>query len=210
MLCGRFASGSLTSIAGNVRLIQRNKPRSRSMLRATNCVPAHAVPVAAAKARPSSVRAGPAIMSASIRFRLAAPTRRATMIYSHTLTARYIHAPRYGSHTGAQIAARVSPVNSSGLAAPTLEASQAFAGAGANAVARRPGNHIPTIAAINDNVAAMPIAGTKPAVNAFGEPKLPVAANTATCTADPEHATEKAQHVEDAGGLPDLGRRDGA
>jgi hypothetical protein len=26
MLCGRFASGSLTSIAGNVRLIQRNKP----------------------------------------------------------------------------------------------------------------------------------------------------------------------------------------
>ena len=42
---------------------------------------------------------------------------------------------------------------------PTLEAAQAFALAGANAVARRPGNHMPTIAALSDNIAAMPIAG---------------------------------------------------
>jgi hypothetical protein len=41
------------------------------MLQATNCVPAHAVLVAAEKARPSSVQAGPAIMSASTHFRLA-------------------------------------------------------------------------------------------------------------------------------------------
>ena len=34
-----------------------------------SCVPAHAVLVAAEKARPSSVQAGPAIISASIRFR---------------------------------------------------------------------------------------------------------------------------------------------
>ena len=47
---------------------------------ATNCVPAHAVLVAAEKARPSSVQAGPAIISASIRFRLEWPTRCATMI----------------------------------------------------------------------------------------------------------------------------------
>jgi hypothetical protein len=32
------------------------------MLQATNCVPAHAVLVAAEKARPSSVQAGPAII----------------------------------------------------------------------------------------------------------------------------------------------------
>ena len=47
---------------------------------ATNCVPAHAVLVAAGKVRPSSVQAGPAIISASIRFRLKSPTRCATMI----------------------------------------------------------------------------------------------------------------------------------
>ena len=47
---------------------------------ATNCVPAHAVLVAAEKARPSSVQVGPAIISASIRFRLKSPTRCATMI----------------------------------------------------------------------------------------------------------------------------------
>ena len=50
------------------------------MLQATNCVPAHAVLIAAEKARPSSAQAGPAIMSDSIRFRPAAPTRCATMI----------------------------------------------------------------------------------------------------------------------------------
>jgi protein-S-isoprenylcysteine O-methyltransferase Ste14 len=42
---------------------------------ATNCVPAHAVLVAAEKARPSSVQAGPAIISASIRFRPTAATK---------------------------------------------------------------------------------------------------------------------------------------
>ncbi len=49
-------------------------------LQATSCVPAHAVLVAAEKARPSSVQAGPAIISAFIRFRLKSPTRCATMI----------------------------------------------------------------------------------------------------------------------------------
>jgi hypothetical protein len=39
------------------------------MLQATNCVPAHAVLIAAEKARPSSGQAGPAIISGSIRFR---------------------------------------------------------------------------------------------------------------------------------------------
>ena len=47
------------------------------MPQATNCVPAHAVLVAAEKARPSSVQAGPAIISASTRFRPVTPTRRA-------------------------------------------------------------------------------------------------------------------------------------
>ena len=47
---------------------------------ATNYVPAHAAPAAAEKARPSSIQAGPAIISASIRFRLKSPTRCATMI----------------------------------------------------------------------------------------------------------------------------------
>jgi hypothetical protein len=85
---------------------------------------------------------------------------------------------------------------------PTLEASQAFALAGANAVARRPGNHMPTIAAVSDNVAAMPIAGTKPAVNACGEPKLPVAANTATCTATPNTPPRKRDMLKVPEALP--------
>ena len=50
------------------------------MLQATNCVPAHAVLVAAEKARPSSVQAGPAITSAFIRFQPKSSTRCATMI----------------------------------------------------------------------------------------------------------------------------------
>jgi hypothetical protein len=45
-----------------------------------NCVSAHAVLVAAERARPSGVQAGPAIISAFIRFRLKSPTRCATMI----------------------------------------------------------------------------------------------------------------------------------
>jgi hypothetical protein len=45
------------------------------MLQATNCVPAHAALIAAEKARPSTGQAGPAIISASIRFRLAPPTK---------------------------------------------------------------------------------------------------------------------------------------
>jgi hypothetical protein len=45
------------------------------MLQAKNCALAHAVLVAAEKARPSSVPAGPAIMSASIRSRLAPPAK---------------------------------------------------------------------------------------------------------------------------------------
>ena len=45
------------------------------MLQATNSVPAHAVLVAAEKARPSSIQAGPAIILASIRFRPASPTK---------------------------------------------------------------------------------------------------------------------------------------
>jgi hypothetical protein len=49
-------------------------------LQATNCAPAHAAPPAAGKVRPSNARAGPAITSASIRFRPATPTRCATMI----------------------------------------------------------------------------------------------------------------------------------
>jgi hypothetical protein len=49
------------------------------MLQATNCVPVHAVLIAAEKARPSSGQAGPAIISASIRFRLAPPTKRANV-----------------------------------------------------------------------------------------------------------------------------------
>jgi hypothetical protein len=40
------------------------------MLQATNCVPAHAVLIAGKKVRPSSARAGPAIISVFIRFRL--------------------------------------------------------------------------------------------------------------------------------------------
>ena len=50
------------------------------MLQATNCAPAHVVLIAAEKARPSSVQAGPVIISASICFRPGAPTRCATMI----------------------------------------------------------------------------------------------------------------------------------
>jgi hypothetical protein len=43
-------------------------------LQVTGCALVHAAPVAAAKARPFSVQAGPAIASASIRFRRASPT----------------------------------------------------------------------------------------------------------------------------------------
>jgi hypothetical protein len=42
---------------------------------ATNCVPAHAVPVATEKARPSSVQAGPAIILASSRFQPTSSTK---------------------------------------------------------------------------------------------------------------------------------------
>jgi hypothetical protein len=45
------------------------------MLQATNCVLAHAAPPAAEKVRPSSVQAGPAIISASIRFRPTSATK---------------------------------------------------------------------------------------------------------------------------------------
>ena len=48
---------------------QSPSPCGGRMLQATNCVPAHAAPVAVRKARPFSVQAGPAIMSASIRSR---------------------------------------------------------------------------------------------------------------------------------------------
>jgi hypothetical protein len=44
---------------------------------ATNCVPAHAVLGAAEKARPSSIQAGPVIISASIRSRPAQPMNEA-------------------------------------------------------------------------------------------------------------------------------------
>jgi hypothetical protein len=78
----RLGSGCGVSAASITR---RSLARSLSFcgvrtLQATSCVPAHAALVAVEKVRPSSVQAGPAIMSASIRFRPAAPTRRATMI----------------------------------------------------------------------------------------------------------------------------------
>ena len=53
---------------------------------ATNCAPPRAAPVAAAKVQCSSIQAGPAIISASIRFRLKSPTRCATLYQLAPLT----------------------------------------------------------------------------------------------------------------------------
>src|SRR5262249_29980686 len=79
---------------------------------------------------------------------------------------------------------------------------QAFAVAGASSVARRPGRHRPAIAAISDSAAATPIAGLKPALNASGEPKLPAAANTATCTATPNTPPRKRDMLKVPEALP--------
>ena len=78
----RLGCGCGVSAASITRRWRARSPSSCGgrMLQATNCVPAHAVPVAAVKARHSSVQAGPATISASIRFRLKSPTRCATMI----------------------------------------------------------------------------------------------------------------------------------
>jgi hypothetical protein len=78
----RLGFGYGVSAASITRRWRARSPSSSGgrMLRATNCAPAHVVLIAAEKARPSSVQAGPVIISASIRFRPGAPTRCATMI----------------------------------------------------------------------------------------------------------------------------------
>ena len=77
-----FGSGvSAASITRRSLTLSRSSCGGRT-LPAINYGLALAARVATAKERPSSIRAGPAIISASIRFRLKSPTRCATMILS--------------------------------------------------------------------------------------------------------------------------------
>ena len=63
---------------------------------------------------------------------------------------------------------------------------QALALTCAKAVARRAGCHVPANAPNSDKTAETPIAAAKPALKAWGDPKLPLAANTATAIAIPD------------------------
>src|SRR5215813_7019563 len=64
--------------------------------------------------------------------------------------------------------------------------SQAVSCTCAKAMARRPGCHMPATAATSDKAAQTPIAGAKPALKAWAEPKPPVPVNTATTSAIPD------------------------
>jgi hypothetical protein len=81
-----FGSGvSAASITRRSLTLSRSSCGGRT-LPAINYGLALAARVATAKERPSSIRAGPAIISASIRFRLKSPTRCATMILLASLS----------------------------------------------------------------------------------------------------------------------------
>src|SRR5262245_49346612 len=68
---------------------------------------------------------------------------------------------------------------------------QALALTCAKAAARRTGCHIPANAPNSDKTAATPIAGANPALKAWGEPKFPLPAKTATAIAIPDTPPRK-------------------
>jgi hypothetical protein len=57
--------------------------------------------------------------------------------------------------------------------------------------ARRAGCHIPATAPNSDKIAETPSAGANPALNAWGEPKLPLPPNTVTAIAMPDTPPRK-------------------
>src|SRR6516225_1498818 len=72
----------------------------------------------------------------------------------------------------------------------------------ANAATRRAGCHIPATAPNSDNTAEMPIAGTNPALKAWGDPKLPLPMKAATAIAIPDTPPRKRSMLNVPDALP--------